>query len=170
MTSCAKIVTSLYFFPIYLEQFGTWIPDAQSVKLIVSLIVVTFYLTKTERRTRKSLTQLSNCCFEALSKGSLFAKKNPSFQHNSNVFQTGEVIYRQALLRTDKRSPILYHSFFVTALEGAILIVWKGAILITSFVSFNRQFSSCKKICIILRMLLFLSIKRTSFAYSCKKE
>ena len=59
MTSCWKIVTS---FPISqfvanLKQFGSRIPDAYSVKLMFSLIVV-FLSYKTEYRTKKSLTQL----------------------------------------------------------------------------------------------------------------
>ena len=59
------IVTSLLFFQFTAnsEQSGSHIPDAQSVKLIFSLIV-TFYLTKTESRTKKPLTQLSHYCFE----------------------------------------------------------------------------------------------------------
>ena len=44
-------------------QFGAILPDAWSVKLIFSLIA-TFYLTKAENRTKKSLPQLSHCCFE----------------------------------------------------------------------------------------------------------
>ena len=52
-------------FPIYdhLEQSGSRIPDVGSAKLIF-LSTVTFYLTKTENRTEKSLTQLSHYCFE----------------------------------------------------------------------------------------------------------
>ena len=46
-----------------LEQSGSRIPDAQSVKLMFSLIV-TFHLTRTENRTKKLLTQLSHYCFE----------------------------------------------------------------------------------------------------------
>ena len=44
-------------FPIYdqFEQSGSRIPDVESVKLIFSSIV-TFYLTKTKNRTKKSLT------------------------------------------------------------------------------------------------------------------
>ena len=63
--SCRKIVTSLSFFQFManLEQSGSQIPDAESAKLMFSLII-TFYLTKTENRTKKSLTQLSQCCFE----------------------------------------------------------------------------------------------------------
>ena len=58
-------MTSLSFFQFTanLEQFGSRIPGAKSVKLIVSL-VVTFHLTKTETRTKKSLTQLSHYSFE----------------------------------------------------------------------------------------------------------
>ena len=47
-------------FSIY-SQFGaTW--KSNSVKRIF-LLIVTFYLTKTENRTKKSLTQLSHYCF-----------------------------------------------------------------------------------------------------------
>ena len=55
----------LVIFPINadLEQFRSRISDAQSVKPTFSLIV-TFYLTKTENRTKKYLTQLSHYCFE----------------------------------------------------------------------------------------------------------
>ena len=57
MTSCQKIVTSFLFFQftVNLEQSGSRIPEAEFVKLIFSLIVI-FYLTKTENRTKKSLT------------------------------------------------------------------------------------------------------------------
>ena len=63
--SCRKIVTSLLFsqFMATLEQSGSRIPDAESAKLIFSL-TVTFCLTKTENRTKTSLTQLSQYCFE----------------------------------------------------------------------------------------------------------
>ena len=58
-------VKSLPFFQFTanLEQFGSRIPDAESVKFIFPLIV-TFYLKKIENRTKKSLTQLSHYCFE----------------------------------------------------------------------------------------------------------
>ena len=47
MTSCWKIVTSLPIsqFAANLKQFGSRIPDAYSVRLMFSLIVV-FYLKK----------------------------------------------------------------------------------------------------------------------------
>ena len=65
MASCQQIVTSIPFsqFMANLEQSGSWILDAWSVKLTFSLIV-TFYITITENRTKKSLTQLLYCCFE----------------------------------------------------------------------------------------------------------
>ena len=55
--SCYKIVTllSLFWFMANLEQSGSQIPDAESAKLMFSLIVM-FYLTKTENRTEKSPT------------------------------------------------------------------------------------------------------------------
>ena len=75
-----QIVKSLDFFQftVNLEQSGSRIPDAQSVKLIFSLIV-TFRLTKTENRTKRSLRQLSRYCFEQCTilakKRWFFAKK-----------------------------------------------------------------------------------------------
>ena len=51
--SCQKIVTSLSFFGFMasLKLSGSWILDAQYVKLIFSLIG-SFYLTKTKNRTK----------------------------------------------------------------------------------------------------------------------
>ena len=53
--SCRQILTSLLFsqFQNNLEQSGSWILDAQSVKLTF-LLKVTFYLTITGNRTKKS--------------------------------------------------------------------------------------------------------------------
>ena len=52
-----KTVTSLSFFQFManLDQSGSRIPDAQPVEVIFSS-TVTFYLTKTENRTKISLT------------------------------------------------------------------------------------------------------------------
>ena len=65
MRSCHQILTPLSTFKFMsnLEQSGSRIPDSWSVKLTFSLIV-SFYLTKAKRRTKKSLTQLSYHCFE----------------------------------------------------------------------------------------------------------
>ena len=65
LTSYRKIVTSLSFFGILpnLEQSGGRIPDTESAEVMFS-VIVTFRLTKTENRTKKSLTQLSDYCFE----------------------------------------------------------------------------------------------------------
>ena len=65
MTSYCEIVTSLqlFQFTVNLEQSESRIPDVQSVKRMFSL-TTTFYLTKTENRTNKSLTQLSYYCFK----------------------------------------------------------------------------------------------------------
>ena len=64
MTSCQKIVTSLLFFGFMadLEQSGRQIPDA--VCEIHMFIKATFYLEKTDNRTKKSLTQLSQYFYE----------------------------------------------------------------------------------------------------------
>ena len=52
-------------FPIH-GQFGAILkPDSgQIVCKIYFSLIVTFYLTKTENRPKKSLTQLSHYCFE----------------------------------------------------------------------------------------------------------
>ena len=65
MTSCQKIVTSLSFFRFLanLEQSGGRIPDTESAEVMLS-VTVTFCFTKTENRTKKSLTKLSHYCFE----------------------------------------------------------------------------------------------------------
>ena len=65
ITSCQKIVTSVSFFQVMgnLQPSGNRIPHAWSVKLTFSLIVA-FYLTKPENRTKKSPMQLSYYCFE----------------------------------------------------------------------------------------------------------
>ena len=57
-SSCRKIVTPLPFFQFTtnLEQSGRRIPDAYSVKLVFSLIVI-FRLTETKNRTKKSLNK-----------------------------------------------------------------------------------------------------------------
>ena len=61
----SEIVTSLSFFGFLanLEQSGGRIPDTESAKVIFSIIII-FCLTKTEDRTKTSLTQLSHYCLE----------------------------------------------------------------------------------------------------------
>ena len=56
-------VNSVFQFMDNLEQFGSRIPDAWSIKLTYSLIV-SFCLTKPENRTKKSLKQFSKYCFD----------------------------------------------------------------------------------------------------------
>ena len=65
MTSFKKTVTPLSFFEFTanLEQSGSRIPDAQSAKLIF-LLTLTFYVTTTKSRTKKSVMQFSHYCFE----------------------------------------------------------------------------------------------------------
>ena len=74
MALCRQIAASLLFFQFManLEQTGSRIPDAYSAKLTFSL-TVTFYLTKTENRTKKFLTQLLHIVF--IKEVSIFAKK-----------------------------------------------------------------------------------------------
>ena len=56
ITSYQKIVTSLSFFRFManLEKSAIRNPEAWSVKLLF-LLTITFYLTKTENRTKKSI-------------------------------------------------------------------------------------------------------------------
>ena len=65
LTSCRESMTSFSFFGFLanLEQSGGRIPDTESAKVVFS-VTQTFCLTKTENRTKKSLTQLSHYCFE----------------------------------------------------------------------------------------------------------
>ena len=65
MRLCRKIVTSLPFLQYMAnsEQSKSRILDALSVKLIFLLIVI-FYLAKTEIMSKKSLKKLSHYCFE----------------------------------------------------------------------------------------------------------
>ena len=65
LASCRKIVTTLSFFGFLtnLKQSGSRIPNTESSKVMLS-VVVTFCLTKTENRTKKSLTQLLNYCLD----------------------------------------------------------------------------------------------------------
>ena len=48
-----------------LKQSRKQIPNAWYIKLTFSLKII-FYLTKTENRTKKSLTQLSYYCFHTI--------------------------------------------------------------------------------------------------------
>ena len=82
-TSFQKIVRSLPFlqFTVNFEQSGSRITEAQSVKLIFSLIV-TFYLTKIENGTKKFLTQLSHYCFE---QRYYFCQKTLFLQKNADI-------------------------------------------------------------------------------------
>ena len=59
VTSCREIVTSSSFFGFMTNLF----PGAGSV-ILVFLLLVTFYLTKTEKITKKYLTQLSYNCLK----------------------------------------------------------------------------------------------------------
>ena len=55
-----------------LKQSGCQIPDIESAKVIFS-VIITFCLTKTEKTTKRSLTQLSHIAF---SKGTFLDKKS----------------------------------------------------------------------------------------------
>ena len=76
MALCWKIVTSLSFFQFMAKAW----PDAWSVKPTFSF-KVTFYLTKTENRTKKSLTALT----QLLQVKVLFWPKNADFLQKQNA-------------------------------------------------------------------------------------
>ena len=59
--NCHIIV--IFGFLANLEQSVGWIPDTESAEITFS-VTITLCLTKTESRTKKSLTQLSHYCFE----------------------------------------------------------------------------------------------------------
>ena len=65
MAPCRQIVTLFSFFQflVKLQPSGGQIPDAWPIKLKF-LLTITFYLKKTENRTKNSLTQLSYYWFE----------------------------------------------------------------------------------------------------------
>ena len=75
MTSCRQIVALLssFQFMANLEQSGSQILEPQSVKLTFT-ITVTFYLAKTESRTKKFPTQLSHYRFDFLQKNANISK------------------------------------------------------------------------------------------------
>ena len=65
LTSCQTIVKSLPFFGFLanLEQSGGRNPNTESANVMFS-VIATFHSTKTENRTRKSLTQLTHYRFK----------------------------------------------------------------------------------------------------------
>ena len=65
LTLYRETVMSLLFFGFLanLEQSGGRITDTESAKVMFS-VTRTFFFTKTENRTKKSLTQFSHYCFE----------------------------------------------------------------------------------------------------------
>ena len=89
LTSCRKIVTSLPFFGFLanLEQSRGRIPDTESAKVKFS-VIATFCLTKTENRTKKALTQLSQYL---LNKGTFLDKKRYFFAKNVDISKIKEV-------------------------------------------------------------------------------
>ena len=60
--NCDNIVI-LHIFMTNLEPSRSRIPDAWSIKLTF-LLIVAFYLKKTENRIKKSQTELSYYCFD----------------------------------------------------------------------------------------------------------
>ena len=88
LTSCQKIVTSLSFigFLSNLEQPIGRTSDTESAKVMFS-VVVTFFLTKTENRTEKSLTK---SLISTLSKVLFWIKNAIFLQRNADISKTKE--------------------------------------------------------------------------------
>ena len=90
-TSYQQIVTSMSFFQFQanLQPSGSRIPDGWSKKLAF-LLIVTFYLTEPENRTKKSRTQLLYITF---SKGTIFVQKQLIFcKNNADIINIKEVL------------------------------------------------------------------------------
>ena len=62
----SKNFNLIAIFPIYSQFGGIWRPDSGRIvcKTYVFILIVTFHLTKSENKTKKSLTQLSHYCNE----------------------------------------------------------------------------------------------------------
>ena len=58
----SKNCDAIVIFPIY-GQFGAS-REPDSGRILIFSLIVNFYLTKTTNRTKKSLTQLAQYCFE----------------------------------------------------------------------------------------------------------
>ena len=117
MASCRQIVTSLLYFQFManLEQFGSWIPEAWPKILTISLIV-TFYLTKTGKTTKTSLTQLPHYCFEKryyfFQKMLIFCKKTAKLRESRYKKVCYLKLHRCVYLRTKFQvSSIILTSF-----------------------------------------------------------
>ena len=63
IASCRQILMSLSFFPIYGKLGAIWQPNSKHMVCNYYIVVNinTFYLTKTENRTKNSLKQFPNC-------------------------------------------------------------------------------------------------------------
>ena len=61
--SASHDVIVIFLCMANLEQSGNWIPEDLRIKFTL-LLTITFYITKTENRTKNVLTQFSHYCFE----------------------------------------------------------------------------------------------------------
>ena len=62
----SKNFNVIAIFPIHSQFGGIWRLDSERIvcKTYVFSLIVTFHLTKSENKTKKSLTQLSHYCYE----------------------------------------------------------------------------------------------------------
>ena len=126
MKSCQQIVTSLSFtrFIANLERCRSRIQDEWSVIFIFSLIS-TFYLTKTENRTNKFLTQLS---YYYLKEKYYFCRKCYFYAKNADISKIKGVLVLKGIFFSTYISVYLYTKFHVSSIiltsfrQGRILL------------------------------------------------
>ena len=107
MTPCRQIVTSLPFFRFManLQPSRRRIPEAWFIKLTF-LLIVTFYLTDPENRTKESLA-----ISIALSKGTMvkFVKNDDYLQKNTDINKFKEVYPLNGIFSKTKYVLVLPH-------------------------------------------------------------
>ena len=118
-----------------LEPSRSWIAEAWSIKLILPIIVTFFYLTKSENRTKKSLTQLSYYCFESRY---YFCQKMQFFFAKKK--KKAEII----ILRCS-----WYYKVYFLKLHMCVFLYTKfqvSCIILTSFIQMKKNLKSRKNL------------------------
>ena len=107
-----------------LRQCRGWIPDAKSAN-VVFLVIVTFCLTKTENRTRKSLTQLWHYCFEHRyffgQKTLIFCKKNAGISKSKRA-EALKVYFLKLHMGVYLRAKFEVYSIILTSFREGIVL------------------------------------------------
>ena len=112
-----------------MQPSGSRIPDGWSKKLAF-LLIVTFYLTEAENRTKKSLTQLLYITF---SKGTILVQKQLIFcKNNADIININEVLVLKGIFSKTKcmweyfRSKFQVSSIIVASLRQGSWGGWEG--------------------------------------------